>query len=263
MNPLPAPPELLDLTGTVTVVTGASGGIGAGIARRVAAAGGMVVLHHRGNKAAVEELAAELSTPSVAVAADLTDPAGPRRVLDAAVDAFDRVDALVNNAGAQTLAPFAEVTDEAWDEILAVNVTAVHRMTVAFVGQCRQQGRQLGGGGAVVHIASIEGHDPNPDHGHYATSKAAVRMHARAAALEFGTDGIRVNVVSPGLIHRDGLEEAWPEGVSRWRSVAPLERLGQPEDVGDACVFLVSPLARWVTGAELVVDGGMLAHPRW
>ena len=88
-------------------------------------------------------------------------------------------------------------------------------------------------------------------------------MHARAAALEYGAHGIRVNSVSPGLIHRAGIEEQFPEGVARWKAAAPMERLGAPEDVGDACVFLASPLARWITGADLVVDGGVLAGPTW
>lgn len=88
-------------------------------------------------------------------------------------------------------------------------------------------------------------------------------MHARAAALEYGPLGIRVNTVSPGLIEREGLAEDWPEGVRRWERAAPAGRLGRPEDVGDACAFLASPLASWITGHDLVVDGGVSARPRW
>lgn len=88
-------------------------------------------------------------------------------------------------------------------------------------------------------------------------------MHARAAAQEYGAFGIRVNTVSPGLIDREGLAEAWPEGVRRWREAAAVGRLGRPEDVGDACVFLASPLASWITGHDLVVDGGVSARPTW
>ncbi|MDH4309304.1 MAG: SDR family oxidoreductase, partial [Acidimicrobiia bacterium] len=97
----------------------------------------------------------------------------------------------------------------------------------------------------------------------YATSKAALLMHARAAALAYGKDGIRVNSVSPGLIGRPGIETQWPEGVARWKAAAPLGRLGTPEDIGDACVFLCSDLARWITGVDLVVDGGVLTNPTW
>ena len=88
-------------------------------------------------------------------------------------------------------------------------------------------------------------------------------MHTRAAALELGPAAIRVNCVSPGLIDAPGLDEAWPEGVARWHAAAPLERLGTPADVADAVLFLASPAARWITGANLVVDGGVLAHNTW
>jgi len=120
-----------------------------------------------------------------------------------------------------------------------------------------------GDGGAIVNIASIEGLQPAFDHSHYAASKAAVIMHTRAAALELGRAGIRVNSVSPGVIEAPGIEESWPEGVARWRAAAPLERLGHPSDVADAVLFLVSPAARWITGANLVVDGGVLARNTW
>lgn len=88
-------------------------------------------------------------------------------------------------------------------------------------------------------------------------------MHARAAALEYGPLGIRVNSVSPGLIDREGLAQAWPEGVRRWLDVVPTGRLGRARDVADACVFLASPLASWITGHDLVVDGGVSARPTW
>jgi 3-oxoacyl-[acyl-carrier protein] reductase len=88
-------------------------------------------------------------------------------------------------------------------------------------------------------------------------------MHTRAAALELGPRGIRVNCVSPGLIEAPGIEEAWPTGVKRWHEAAPLQRLGTPADVADAVLFLASTGARWITGANLVVDGGVLAHNTW
>ena len=94
-------------------------------------------------------------------------------------------------------------------------------------------------------------------------AKAGVVMHARAAASAYGRHGIRVNALSPGLIDRPGLAGQWPEGVARWQAAAPLRRLGSPSDVGDACVFLCSDLSRWITGIDLVVDGGVLTRPTW
>jgi 3-oxoacyl-[acyl-carrier protein] reductase len=116
-------------------------------------------------------------------------------------------------------------------------------------------------GGAVVNIASIEGLQPAPTHGHYATSKAGLIMYTRAAALQFGRHGIRVNTVSPGVIYQEGIRENWPEGVKRWMDAVPLARMGGVTDVADAVLFLASPASRWITGANLVVDGGVTATP--
>jgi NAD(P)-dependent dehydrogenase (short-subunit alcohol dehydrogenase family) len=123
--------------------------------------------------------------------------------------------------------------------------------------------RAAGRGGAVVNIASIEGADPAAGHAHYSTSKSGVLMFTRSAALEYGEFGIRVNAVSPGLIRRERLESEWPDGIARWTSKAPLQRLGEAADVADAVLFLLSPAARWISGANLVVDGGMSTVSRW
>ena len=115
------------------------------------------------------------------------------------------------------------------------------------------------GGGAIVNVGSILGTNPALDHSHYNSAKAAVLAFTRSAAQELGPFGIRVNSVSPGLIHKDGIERDWPEGVERWLGKVPLGRLGEPEDIADACLFLASPAARWISGQNLAVDGGVLA----
>lgn len=259
--PRPAPARLLDLTGTVVAVTGAGGGIGAGIARRFAAAGASLLLHHRGDGTEVAALLDELvaAVPVATVRAELTAPDAPQQLVAAAVAAHGHLDVLVNNAGLQPVAALTDIDDRQWRELLEVNTTAVHRCTQAFAAHRRERG----GGGVVVNVTSIEGVQPAPGHAHYATSKAALAMYTRAAALELGGHGLRVVGVAPGLIDRPGLAADWPEGVGRWQAAAPLGRLGSPEDVGDACVFLASPMAAWITGAELVVDGGVLARPTW
>lgn len=244
---------MIDLTGTVVIITGAGGGVGGGIVRRFAAAGASVVAATRTSPVA------ELEGTSVVVEADLAADDGPAILVGAAIEAFGTVNALVNNAGIQPIAPLPTMADDEFRTMLDVNVTATHRLTQAVAAQLIERGE----GGSIVHIASIEGHQPAALHAHYSTSKAALLMHARAAALEYGPHGIRVNTVSPGLIDRPGLADDWPEGVHRWMAAVPLGRLGTPEDVGDACVFLVSPMARWITGADIVVDGGVLARPTW
>ena len=257
MTELPAPNAMIRLDGRVIIVTGAGGGIGGGIARRLAAAGATVVAHTRSSP--VEHLLDTDGEPVASVTADLTEPDAAERVVQAALDACGRVDGLVNNAGIQPAVHFTEMTDAEWTEMIDTNLTAIHRLTRAAADAMRAQGT----GGSIVHIASIEGRHPTDFHGHYATAKAGLLMHARAAAGALGPHDIRVNSVSPGLINRPGLADDWPEGVARWHAAVPLGRMGTPEDVGDACVFLCSDLARWITGTDLVVDGGVLTRPTW
>lgn len=254
---LPPPDELVRLDGRVIVVTGAGGSIGTGIARRLMAAGASVVAHTRSSP--VDHLADADGTPVASVQTDLADPDGPQRAVDAALEHHGRIDGLVNNAAIQPLVHFAELSDAEWAEMIDVNLTVVHRLTQAAAAAMRTQDS----GGSIIHIASIEGHQPTDLHGHYAVAKAGLLMHARAAAGAYGPDGIRVNSISPGLIDRPGLGDDWAEGVARWTAAAPLGRLGTAADVGDACVFLCSDLARWITGIDLVVDGGVLVRPTW
>ena len=202
-----------------------------------------------------EALVAELGARAVAAVGDVQRDA--RAICAVAVDGFGRLDIVVNNAGIQPVAPLESIGDEEIVEMLRVNVAGVAAMT-------REAASAMGtGGGAIVNISSIEGLQPAFDHSHYAAAKAAVIMHTRAAALELGPVGIRVNSVSPGLIEAPAIAETWPEGVARWLAAAPLERLGTPSDVADAVLFLVSPASRWISGANLVVDGGVLAHNTW
>ena len=257
MSGLPPPGEMIRLDGRVIVVTGAGGGVGGGVARRLIAAGATVVAHTRSSP--VDDLVDADEQRVSTVTADLTDPGAAERVVQAALDACGRINGLVNNAGIGPVVHFIEMSDNEWTEMIDTNLSAVHRLTAAAAEAMRPQGT----GGSIVHIASIEGRQPTDFHGHYATAKAGLLMHARAAAGAYGPHGIRVNSVSPGLIDRPGLDDDWPEGVARWLAAAPLGRLGTPEDVGDACVFLCSDLARWVTGADLVVDGGVLTRPTW
>lgn len=252
--------SLLDFTGQVALVTGSGGGLGSGIARRFAEAGARVVVHYRTSQASAEAVVAGIRATggqALALAADLADAAAVAGLVQATVEAFGRLDVLVNNAGANfPLASVLELTAAQWDEMLANNLRTVFLCTQAAARQMQAQGQ----GGAIVNITSIEAHNPAPAHSHYDASKGGVLMFTRAAAFELGAHGIRVNAVAPGLIWREGLDQAWPDGVARWQRSAPLGRLGQPEDVADACLFLAGPASRWITGASLPVDGGVLTH---
>jgi 3-oxoacyl-[acyl-carrier protein] reductase len=247
---------MLDLTGTATLVTGASGGIGRGIALRFAQAGSAVAAHcHRNEASVVDEIRAN-GGKAVALRADLSDDDACRSLVHAAADWAGGLDTLVNNAGVQPVADLAGMPVQDWRAMLDANLTSAFSCTQAAA-------EVMADGGAVIHIASIEALQPAPGHAHYSTAKAALVMHARTAALEYGPRGIRVNAVSPGLIDRPGLADDWPDGVRRWQAAAPLSRLGTPADVANACLFLASPLASWVTGHNLVVDGGVSSHPTW
>jgi 3-oxoacyl-[acyl-carrier protein] reductase len=269
------------LAGQVALITGASGGLGRGIALRFAQEGAAVALHCRTGVRAARDVASAVCASggrAVVLQADLTVEDECRRLVrEAAQWGGGRLTALVNTAGVQPVQPLEGMTAADWRAVVDTNLTSVFACTQAAAEVMREQGGGLDGaqggaqgkgsgggqGGTITHIASVEAGMPAEGHAHYSASKAAVVMHARAAAREYGAWGIRVNTVSPGLIERDGLAEAWPEGVRRWREAVAVGRLGRPQDVGDACVFLASPLASWITGHDLVVDGGVSTRTAW
>jgi len=251
----------MDLSGTVAVVTGAGGILGGGIARAFAAAGAAVVVHYRRSAERAASVVGDIIAgggQALLAQGDVTDPSECAALMATAVEAFGRLDAVVANAGVQPVAQLATMSVPQWRAVLDTNLTGSFATVQAAASTMGEQG-----GGAIILIGSIEGTQPAWSHAHYCASKAATIHFARAAALEYGRLGIRVNSVSPGLIWRDGLERDWPDGVARFRRAAPLGRLGRPADVGNACVFLASAMAEWITGQDLVVDGGVSAHPTW
>lgn len=263
-NSIPSVQSLLDFSNKVVIVTGSGSGLGQGIARRFAEAGASVVVHYKASAEGAQQVVADIQArggTAIAVQADVTKPDEVARLFAATADAFQYVDVLINNAGIYPLAAILEMQPEQWDDVVNANLRSAFLCTQAFARQIvKQNTASTGSGGAIVNITSIEAENPAPSHSHYDAAKGGVLMLTRAAAFELAVHNIRVNAVAPGLIHREGIEQAWPEGVQRWQRNAPLTRLGMPEDIADACLFLASPAARWITGANLLVDGGVMTH---
>jgi NAD(P)-dependent dehydrogenase (short-subunit alcohol dehydrogenase family) len=256
MNPLPVS-SIFDFSGKTVLVTGSSRGIGAGIAMRFAEAGADLVVHCHSNLHGAQEAAKAIQNrgqKAVLVGSDLTHEEGVTALIHTALETYGKMDVLINNAGTYPVHALIEMSLADWRAVIDANLTATFLCTQLAARQMKNQA----GGGAIINISSIEAQNPAPLHAHYAAAKAAVEQFSRTAANELAQYGIRVNLVSPGLIWRDQLDHDWPDGVQRWLDKVPLKRLGQPEDVADACLFLASEAARWITGANLTVDGGML-----
>ena len=256
---VPAVAELLSLGGQRALVTGGSGNIGRGIAMRLAEAGADVVVHYHSDADSAAQTVDAIGGNAITVQADLARSDDVAEMFEKIDETGPPVSHVVNNAGGYPVQGFAEMTAIEWQQVVAANLdSAVYVSQEAIRRWC--DGNI---GGAIVNIASIEGTDPTAGHSHYATAKAGLLMLTRSLTLEYGRRGIRINAVSPGLIAREGIEENWPEGVASWHEHAPLERMGTSADVADAVLFLLCPASRWISGVNLVVDGGMSTVSRW
>jgi len=230
------------------VVTGASSGIGEAVARRLVAEGALVTIGSR-------------SEPVVAgttwVPTDVADPSAADALIDAAVDANGGLDVLVNNAGVQVVRTLADTTDGEFDHVMGVNVRGVFNCCRAAIRRMRHHG-----GGSIINISSIYGLVGSVTSSAYHASKGAVRIFNKSTAIQYASENIRANSVHPGFVdspmtraHHDvpGINE---ERVGK----TPLGRMGLPEDIAAGILYLASDESSFVTGAELVIDGGMTAQ---
>ena len=242
--------------GQVAVVTGASKGIGAAIARHLAAEGAAVVVNYSSSKEGAERVVADITRTggrAVAVQADVARKADIQRLFAETRKAFGRLDVLVNNAGVYEFAPLAEVTAEHFHKLFGLNVLGLILTT-------QEAARHFGpDGGSVVNISSVVSTSAPPNASVYSATKAAVDAVTRSLAKELGPRKIRVNSINPGMVETEGVRGAGlDEGEmrDRYEAQAPLGRIGQPQDIAPAAAYLASADSAWVTGETLYVAGG-------
>jgi 3-oxoacyl-[acyl-carrier protein] reductase len=244
------------LNNKVAVVTGASKGIGAGIAKHLAAEGAAVVVNYSSSKEGADKVVDEITKhggKAVAVRADVAKKKDIERLFAETRKAFGRLDILVNNAGVYEFLPLEKVTEEHFHRHFDINVLglllAIQEATEYFGPE----------GGSVINISSSASSSAPPTASVYSATKAAVDTITKSLAKELGPRNIRVNVINPGMVETEGLHAAGFVGSDfqkMFESQSPLGRIGQPDDIAPAVVFLASSDARWITGETLVVSGG-------
>ena len=249
------------LADRVALVTGGGRGVGQGIALALARAGARVGINYSRSRDAAEETAAEirrLGGDAMTVRADVSVSAEVSTMIREVVDRLGTLDVLVNNAGVQTWSPLLEVTEADWDRVIDVNLKGCFLCTQAAARYMKDRG-----GGAIVNIGSGSNKMPFPNLAAYTASKGGIELLTRVAAVELGPLGIRVNCVAPGAIEIERTRQELPDYAATWGRITPLRRIGTPDDVGSAVVFLASPDASFVNGQTLWVDGGLFSQAPW
>lgn len=246
----------MEFSGKVALVTGSSSGIGAAIAKELAANGASVALHYRGNEEGVNAVAAAIREQGGSCAifqADVSDADAAQVLVKAVIKELGRIDILVNNAGTTRDTLLMTMKEDAWDAVIDTNLKSVYAVTRAAVrGMLKQRS------GRIINITSVVGLSGQAGQSNYAASKAGIIGFTKSLAREIGSRNITVNAVAPGYVPTaltNVLSDEQREGIL---AQTPLERLGTPEDVAYAVLFLASDRASFITGQVLSVDGGLV-----
>lgn len=242
------------LTGKIILVTGASRGIGAAIAHRLAAEGATVVVNFAGNKAAADNTVAAikaLGAEAMAVQADVSQSDEVKRMFDTVIAQYGRIDVLINNAGILLYKLIKDTTDEDFDRQFAINVKGTFNTM-------REAATRLADNGTIINFSSSTTRLLLPTYGPYVATKGAVEQMTRVFAKEVGARGINVNVVSPGPTNTElFLNGKTQEALERLASLSAFNRIGEPEDIAKVVAFLVSDDAKWISGQNIGANGGM------
>jgi NAD(P)-dependent dehydrogenase (short-subunit alcohol dehydrogenase family) len=247
---------LFDLTGKVALITGSTKGIGLAIAHRMAEAGAKVVISSR-NQPACDEVAADINAKggdAFPFACNINYKAQLQALADKTLEQYGKIDILVINAALNPFyGPSQDIPDDAFDKIMNSNIGSAHRLC-----QMVLPGMAKLGGGAVIIVSSIAGIKGSNVLGAYGISKAADMQMARNLAVEWGPHNIRVNCIAPGLVRTDFARALWenPETYQQTVSKYPLRRIGEPDEIAGAAIYLASDAGSFTTGQTLVVDGG-------
>jgi len=259
------------LHGQKAIVTGASSGIGRAIALALGAAGADVVVNYRdGEDAAIEVVRqiAQSGSRALAQRADVSREGEVKDLFQRAIEHFGTVDILVNNAGLQRDAAFEEMTLEQWNAVIGVNLSGQFLCAREAVREFKRRGvveSVSRAAGKIICISSVHEVIPWAGHVNYAASKGGVMLMMKSLAQEVAPHRIRVNSISPGAIRTPINESAWstPEAYAALMRLVPYKRIGEPEDVGRAAVFLASDDSDYITGTSMYVDGGMTLYPEF
>ncbi|WP_194852642.1 3-oxoacyl-[acyl-carrier-protein] reductase [Nonlabens antarcticus] len=244
------------LEGKNVIITGASRGIGSGIARMFAQHGANVAFTYSSSEAPALELEKELNKTGVKAKAYKSNAANfkeSQELIDQVTKDFDSIDVLINNAGITKDNLLMRISEDDFDQVIEVNLKSVFNMTKAVQRTMLKQRS-----GSIINMSSIVGVKGNAGQTNYAASKAGIIGFTKSVALELGSRNIRCNAIAPGFIETEMTGKLNEETVQSWRDAIPLKRGGTPEDVANACVFLASDLSAYITGQTLQVDGGML-----
>src|SRR4051812_26110941 len=264
---VPATPIVLQ--GQPALVTGANSGIGKAVALGLAAAGADVVVNYVTDPAAAEEVAHTIEAKghrAIAIKADVSDEDDVKAMFARAIDHFGTLHIAVSNAGLQRDAAFHEMTLDQWNKVISVNLTGQFLCAREAVREFRRRGVDHAvsvAAGKLVFMSSVHQEIPWAGHANYAASKGGVMQLMRSVAQEVAPFAIRANAIAPGAIRTAINRPAWdtPEAYRDLMTLVPYKRIGEPEDVAHAAVWLVSDAADYVTGTTLFVDGGMMLYP--